>query len=317
MNQPAIEIRGLTKKFSRFALGPLDLTVPEGAIYGFIGPNGSGKSTTLDLLFGMGREDSGSMRAAGFDHRREELAMKRVVTYSSPDTSFAAWGKVGAAVRFVRDFYPAWDHGLCERLMREFRLRPDDKIAQLSFGARTKLSLLLAICPHPRVLVLDEPTTGLDPEARQILMREVLRLVEDETRSVLISSHQLSDVERFADHVGILAQGKLICEGPTADLVARHRMLEYSLAEEAPPTRVAAVTAGPGFYLRSQQGGRCLAVVDLEVNPVEKLETVGVRAHSLTPLPLEEIFLALTAAPAPVPGNGDSGNSDIQGKEAA
>ncbi|RYD33604.1 MAG: ATP-binding cassette domain-containing protein, partial [Verrucomicrobiaceae bacterium] len=92
MTPPAIEIRGLTKRFSSFALGPLDLTVPAGAVYGLIGPNGSGKSTTMDLLFGMGRRDAGTMRAAGFDHEREELAMKRVVTYSSPDTSFAVWG---------------------------------------------------------------------------------------------------------------------------------------------------------------------------------------------------------------------------------
>lgn len=317
MNTPAIEIRGLTKKFARFALGPLDLTVPEGAIYGFIGPNGSGKSTTMDLLFGMGRKDGGSMRAAGFDHDTEELAMKRVVTYSSPDTSFAAWGKVGAAVRFVRDFYPAWDHGLCDRLMREFRLRPEEKIAQLSFGARTKLSLLLAICPHPKVLVLDEPTTGLDPEARQILMRELLRLVEDESRSVLISSHQLSDVERFADHVGILAQGRLICEGATADLVARHRMIEYTVAEEVPPSRIAAVAGGPGFYPRSRNGSRCLAVVDLEVNPVEKLEAAGLRAHSLTPLSLEEIFLALTGAPTAAAGAMSEDYSSQNGKEAA
>lgn len=317
MNQPAIEIRGLTKKFSRFALGPLDLTVPEGAVYGFIGPNGSGKSTTMDLLFGMGLKDGGSMRAAGFDHAREEVAMKQVVTYSSPDTSFAVWGKVGAVVRFVRDFYPGWDHGLCQRLMEEFRLRPADKIAQLSFGARTKLSLLLALCPRPRVLVLDEPTTGLDPEARQILMREVLRLVEDETRSVLISSHQLSDVERFADHVGILAEGRLICEGPTADIVARHRMMEYSPAEDVPPSRISAVTAGPGFYPRSRSGSRCLAVVDLEVNPVEKLEAAGLRPHSLTPLALEEIFLALTAAPAAGNCAAGGGFSSQDGKEAA
>ncbi|MES2708415.1 MAG: ABC transporter ATP-binding protein [Verrucomicrobiota bacterium] len=310
MNPPAIEIRGLTKQFSRFALGPLDLTVPAGAIYGLIGPNGSGKSTTMDLLFGMGRKDGGSMRAAGFDHVREEMAMKRVVTYSSPDTSFAVWGKVGSVIRFVKDFYPAWDQELCLRLLDVFRLRPGDKISQLSFGARTKLSLLLALCPRPRVLVLDEPTTGLDPEARQILMRELLRLVEDETRTVLISSHQLSDVERFADHVGILSKGRLICEGPTADLVARHRMVEYSLAEGGAFPPMAGDLAG--FHPRRREGDRCLAVVDLEANPVETLEARGLRIHSKTELSLEEIFLALTSGSAAA-----SGSVTAPGKEAA
>ena len=106
----------------------VDLEIRPGEWVAVLGSNGSGKSTTMDLLFGMGRKDSGSMRAAGFDHEKEELAMKRVVTYSSPDTSFAVWGKVGAVIRFVKDFYPAWDQELCLHLLDVFRLRPGDKI---------------------------------------------------------------------------------------------------------------------------------------------------------------------------------------------
>jgi ABC-2 type transport system ATP-binding protein len=289
MNDPAIEIRGLRKAFPKFALGPLDLTVPQGAIYGLIGPNGSGKSTTLDLLFGMGGRDDGTIRAAGFDHETQEREMKQVVTYSSPDTSFAAWGKVGRAIRYVRGFYPAWDADLCQRLMQLFRLDPDEKIAVLSFGARTKLSLLLAMCPRPRVLVLDEPTTGLDPEARQILFNELLRMVQDENRTVLISSHQLSDLERFADHIGILAQGRLLGEGSTADLVGRHRMVEFTQAGNGPPPDLL------GFHVRQKRADRTLAVVDLEMHPLPTLEARGLTVHSQTELPLEEIFLAMTS----------------------
>ncbi|MFN0126587.1 MAG: ABC transporter ATP-binding protein [Verrucomicrobiales bacterium] len=289
MNAPAIQIRGLRKTFTRFALGPLDLTVPTGAIYGLIGPNGSGKSTTLDLIFGMGGRDAGTISAAGFDNERDEVAMKRVVTYSSPDTTFAAWGTVGRAVRFVSSFYPEWDAALCLRLLGLFRLHPEEKIAALSFGARTKLSLLLALCPKPQILVLDEPGTGLDPESRQILFGELLRLVQDESHTVLISSHQLSDLERFADHIGILAEGSLVCEGATADLVARHRMLEYSLSAGG------MLPAMSGFHVRRIQAGRTLAVVDLEMHPVGTLEARGVCVHSQTELPLEEIFLAITS----------------------
>ncbi len=295
MKTPAIEIRGLRKSFPRFTLGPLDLTVPAGAIYGLIGPNGSGKSTTLDLLFGMGDQDAGTLRAAGFDHESQEREMKQVVTYASPDTSFALWGKTGQAIRFVRNFYPAWDEALCLRLLDLFRLHPDEKIAALSFGARTKLSLLLALCPTPQVLVLDEPTTGLDPESKQVLFSELLKMVQDEQRTVLISSHQLQDLERFADHIGILAKGRLLCEGPAASLVARHRMVEYSLGD-AP-----AVPAMSGFHLRRQEAGRWLAVVDMELHPAPTLEARGLRIHSQTELSLEEVFLAVTA----------------QGKEAA
>ena len=289
MNPPAIEIRGLRKTFAKFALGPLDLTVPQGSICGLIGPNGSGKSTTLDLIFGMGGRDAGTIRAAGFDHETQGREMKQVVTYSSPDTSFAAWGKVGRAIRYVRSFYPAWDEALCLRLMDLFRLHPDEKIATLSFGARTKLSLLLAMCPRPQVLVLDEPTTGLDPEARQILFNELLGMVQDENRSVLISSHQLSDLERFADHIGILADGRLVCEGSTADLVGRHRMVEYSVPEGKVMPDL------PGFHMRRSQDGRALAVVDLEIHPPPTLEARGLILHSQTELALEEIFLAITS----------------------
>ena len=275
-----------------FSLGPLDLTVPAGAIYGLIGPNGSGKSTTLDLIFGMGGREAGTIRAAGFDNELEEVAMKRAVTYSSPDTSYVAWGTVGRTIRYVSSFYPAWDEGRRRRLLGEFRLDPAEKIAALSFGARTKLSLLLALCPCPQVLVLDEPTTGLDPEARQILFHELLGMVQDEARTVLISSHQLSELERFADHVGILSDGRLVCEGPMVDIVSRHRMVEYSMPGGG------TVPEMTGFHLRRSEAGRSLAVVDMEMHPVPVLEARGLCLHSKTELSLEEIFLALTKQPA-------------------
>jgi ABC-2 type transport system ATP-binding protein len=288
MNAPAIEIRGLKKSFRNFSLGPLDLTVPAGAIYGLIGPNGSGKSTTLDLLFGMGGKDAGSMRAAGFDHERQEADMKRLVTYSSPATSFNAWGKVGRIIRFVQGFYPNWDAALCARLMEAFQLSANDKISLLSFGMTTRLSLLLALCPRPQVVVLDEPTTGLDPEARQILFNELLCHVQDENRTVLISSHQLADLERYTDHIGILHQGRMLCEGATADIVMRHRIVEYSLTGKAPPEM-------PGFYPRRSGAGRCLAVVDTTLHPATSLAARGLDLHSQIDVSLEEIFLAMTS----------------------
>ena len=285
----AIQLRGLCKTFPGFALGPLDLTVPRGAIYGLIGPNGSGKSTTLDLLFGMGSPDAGTMEAAGFDAFQQEVEMKRRVTYVSPDTSFAVWGTVGRAIRFVQGFYPQWDEALCSQLLDLFRLKREEKIAALSFGSRTKLAILLAICPQPELLVLDEPTTGLDPEARKILFEQLLHFVEDENHTVLISSHQLSDLERFTDHIGILANGRLICEGQTSELIVQHRLLEYSLAPNYPQPEV------PGFHRRATANGFHQAVVDLRMHPEATLEARGILLHSSTELPLEEIFIAMTS----------------------
>ena len=117
MKGNAIQIRALEKHFRRFHLGPLDLTVPQGAVYGLIGPNGAGKTTTLDLILGLGREDAGSIKVLGLDHRLDEVAMKQQVGYASPDVLFHAWGKVGKLLQFVRGFYPSWDDAYCRQLL--------------------------------------------------------------------------------------------------------------------------------------------------------------------------------------------------------
>ena len=137
------------------------------------------------------------------------------------------WGKVGRAIRFVRGFYPEWDDAYCAALMKAFHLSDSDRIATLSFGARTKLSLLLALSRRPEVLILDEPTTGLDAVSRQQVFGELLKAVKDGERTVLISSHGLSDIERFADHVGMIKNGKLLLEGRTDEVVDRYRLAEF------------------------------------------------------------------------------------------
>src|SRR5579862_9434728 len=108
MSANAVEIRGLTKRFKTFKLGPLDLTVPSGVIYGFVGPNGAGKTTTIDLIFGMGAKDAGSISVLGLNHIADEVAIKKQVGYVSPDLTYMAWRQVGRAIQFVRGFYPSW-----------------------------------------------------------------------------------------------------------------------------------------------------------------------------------------------------------------
>jgi len=180
MNSNAIEIRGLEKQFGRFKLGPLDLTVPRGAVYGLIGPNGAGKTTTLDLILGLGREDAGSIEVLGLDHRREEVAMKQQVGYASPEVQYQAWGKVSKLIRFVRGFYPSWDEAYCQKLLGALDIGADERIAGLSFGARIKLGLILALAWRPKLLILDEPTIGLDAISKQQIFSELLTAVQDE-----------------------------------------------------------------------------------------------------------------------------------------
>ena len=149
--------------------------------------------------------------------------MKRQVAYVSPDLLFNPWGRVHKVVQFVRGFYPTWDQAYCERLMTSLDLGANDKISTLSFGARIKLALLLALAWRPKVLILDEPTVGLDAISKHAVFAELLAAVQDEERTVLISSHGLTDVERFADHLGMIKNGRLVVEGATA---RRHRAIQ-------------------------------------------------------------------------------------------
>ncbi len=283
----AIEIRELVKNYSSFKLGPLDLTVPRGAIYGLIGPNGAGKTTAIDLIFGMGKPDGGTISVLGMDHQRAEVQIKQRAAYVSPDLNFQVWGKVGKAIRFVRGFYPNWDDAYCATLMKAFGLSDIDKITTLSFGAKTKLSLLLALARRPEILILDEPTTGLDAVSKQQVFAELLKAVEDGERTVLISSHGLSDIERFADHVGMIKNGKLLLEGRTDEIVDRFRLAEFFT------TNGTTIASRNGLTILRRNENRWRALLDQNSDAQNWLQTRGAENISLTRLTLEDLFVAL------------------------
>ena len=278
MTYNAVEIRGLTKRFPSFKLGPLDLTVPRGAIYGLIGPNGAGKTTAIDLIFGLGSNDAGEIRVLGLDHRASEVELKRRAAYVSPDLNFQIWGNVGRAIRFVRGFYPDWDDAYCTALLNTFHLNLGDKILTLSFGARTKLSLLLALSRRPEILIMDEPTTGLDAVSKQQVFAELLKTVEDGEHTVLISSHGLSD---------IIKNGKLLLEGRTDEIVERFRMADFFTANcvELPNHE--------GLTIIRRDQNRRRALLDQRSSAHDWLQTQGATQITLTPVTLEDIFIAL------------------------
>ncbi len=285
---PALEVSALEKHYPRFTLGPLDLTVPGGSIYGLIGPNGAGKTTLIDQIFGMGSPDAGTIKVCGLDHEREEVAVKSCAAYVGPDLNFVAWGKVGRAIRFHRGFRPTWDDAYCARLMQDFGISANERIGTLSFGGRTKLALLLALAWRPKILVLDEPTTGIDAHTKKAVFSELLAIVRDEARTVFISSHQLSDLERFADRVGVLHKGRLVAEGATGELVERHLQAEWE-AEN-----VEAFAHVPGLTLQEREGPRWRGVLDTLTCPLAALAQRGAREVRTQALTLEELFLALT-----------------------
>lgn len=290
MTPNAVEIRGLEKRFPNFTLGPLDITVPAGAIYGLIGPNGAGKTTTLDLIFGMGNKDAGSMTVLGLDHLRDEVAMKSQVGYVSPTVHFLSWGTVGKAIAFVRGFYPTWDDDYCKQLMTEFGLGWNDKIVTLSFGGPVKLRMVLALSWRPKLLVLDEPTIGLDAIVKRQVFSALLAAVQDGDRTVLISSHGLTDLERFADHVGMIKNGRMLVEGPMSAVTERYRMVDLVATDAFDPQTFA---ANPGVTVQSRDGDRWRALIDGDCVPMGELAARGARIIAEAPVTLEELFVAL------------------------
>jgi ABC-2 type transport system ATP-binding protein len=284
----AIEIRGLRKHYPNFDLGPLDLDVPRGSIFGFVGPNGAGKSTTIDLLFGMGLPDAGTIRMLGMDAAKDEVAVKLRAAYVGPELDFTSWGKIAHAIRFVRGFYPAtWDDAYCTELLDIFQLSSSDKISTLSFGSKTKLSLLLALARRPELLVLDEPTTGLDAIAKRELFSALLEIVRDTRRTILISSHNLSDLERFADHVAIIDRGRILHAGPLDTVTGQFCLADFELPAGKNPAEI------PGVRPLRREGKRIRALIDLDGDGLENLIAAGARDLTHTTVDLEELFISL------------------------
>ena len=286
--EPAIQIRGLRKHYPAFDLGPLDLDVPRGSIFGFVGPNGAGKSTTIDLMFGMGRAEAGTIRLLGLDAVADEVAVKTRAAYVGPELEYASWGKIGNAIRFVRGFYPeSWDDAYCEQLLERFKLGSNDKIAALSFGSRTKLALVIALARRPELLVLDEPTTGLDAIAKRELFAALLDLVGDAAHTVLISSHNLTDLERFADHVAIINDGRILHAGPMDEVIEPFCIADFTLAAHQP------LANAHGITVIGRQGARVRALVDRKLDGLEKLAAAGAREVTHSTVNLEELFISL------------------------
>jgi ABC-2 type transport system ATP-binding protein len=286
MDNQAIRIRGLEKSFRNFKLGPLALSVPKGAIYGLIGPNGAGKTTTIDLIMGMGAKNAGTIEVFGMDHIREEAEVKKRIGYVSPDLQYSAWGKVGKAIRFIRAFYPDWDDAYCADLMKRLNLSTDERIGTLSFGSRTKLALLLALSHRPQLLLLDEPLAGLDAVSKQEVFTELLDAVQDENRTVVISSHDLHDIERFADHVGIIHKGKLLIEGHTDELVAGFCMIDCVSANGVSWPTIP-------VYEQKHEGNRWRLLAQTTTDAIERLKSSGATDIATSPVTLEELFVGL------------------------
>jgi ABC-2 type transport system ATP-binding protein len=287
MSSFAVEFQDVQKSFGfNFALGTLSFSVPRGSIYALIGPNGAGKSTLLNMLMGLGEPGWGKIRVMDRDIPADEVEVKRRTAYVSPDMDYRAWGTVGRAIDFVRGFYPDWNSARCEELQFAFGVHRDTRVDALSFGARMKFALVLALSRDAELLVLDEPTLGLDAIARRQLFTELLKFMTGDGRTILISSHQLTDLERFADHAAIMNRGKLLTSGRMDLLVERYRQFDARVVREP-------AAAPAGVSVIDRQRDRVRLLIDRDAAAPDVLEALEVEVLAEVPLTLEDLFLAL------------------------
>jgi ABC-2 type transport system ATP-binding protein len=281
---PLIELNAVTVRYGKLrALDELSLTARTGEIYGFLGRNGAGKTTTLRVLMGVLKPVGGEIRLFGESLQRVPVSIKRRIGYVSQEQSFYPWMSAEQLGRFVGAFYPTWDEAEYRRLLHVLDIPPRRRSAELSGGTRTKLGLALALAPRPPLLLLDEPTTGLDPVARREFNDLVVAMVAERGVTTFFSSHLVDDVESIASRVGIIQAGRMRIEGKVSELTSRVRRVKSEQDLGLPP----------GF---SRVRGDIW-----EADPEVWTAAAWPEGTSVEALPLEEIFLAYARTDAAVP----------------
>ncbi len=271
----AVQLENITHQYGKVrALDGLSLTVRQGEMFGFLGRNGAGKTTTLKLLMGLLQPDSGTIVVLGQPVKRMPVTLKQRIGYVCQEPNFYAWMTAEELGGFVGSFYPKWDAPEFQRLLRLLDVPRDRRASDMSGGTRTKLGLALALAPRPELLLLDEPTAGLDPVARREFNDQLQALQREQGTTVMFSSHLVGEVEQLAQRVGIVQAGSCRFEGEVAGLRASVRRI------------VADASFAPG------EGFTCLRGDIWRADPALWDSALWPDGVAVCMLSLEDIFLA-------------------------
>jgi ABC-2 type transport system ATP-binding protein len=292
----AIETFNLARRFGRTdAVRGLNLQVPAGSIFALLGPNGAGKTTTLKLLMNLLPATRGTATVLGVDTRRLGPVQFERIGYVSENQRLPDWMTPGELFEYCRPFYPTWDDALRQRLESDLALTSRAPLRTMSRGTRMKAALLASLAYRPDLVVLDEPFTGLDPVIRDELIRGLLQVSGDRTFTVLISSHDVDEVERLADWVGFMNDGQLQFAEPVSALLGRFRLIEVVPGADTP-----AVMVADRRWLPHGTAGRTLRFVDTSHDDPDASARIStaypacdIRTSALS---LREIFVTLARA---------------------
>jgi ABC-2 type transport system ATP-binding protein len=286
MTDLAVQFAGVTKRYPHFTLDDVDLELSTGSIMGFVGANGAGKSTTIRILMGLIHQDCGTVEVLGHAMPAQQAAAKRDIGFVSEDMRLYGSLTLAWHMNFIRSIYPQWDQRYAENLLKRFDLKPEQRIKGLSHGQRVKAALLLALARRPRLLVLDEPTTGLDPVARREVLAELMAVLADEERTIFFSSQNTLDVEQISDQITFIDRGQIIDSANKEIFLDRWRRLRLML----PPNT--ALPRLPGIV---EVGGSTrlpvLTISRFEPAMVAACQDAGVAVQAVDSMTLEEIFI--------------------------
>ena len=244
-----LTVENLNKRYPKFTLKDVSFTLDEGYIMGFVGSNGAGKTTTLKSILGLTHADSGSVRVFGKDYAENELDIKPQIGFMFGGVDYYAKSPLGRVTNVVKRFYTCWDDAVYASYIKRFGLDEDKKLEELSNGMKHKYALTLALSHHARLFILDEPTSGLDPVARDDLLELFQELIEDGKRSILFSTHITSDLEKCADYVTYIENGRIVASDTRDDLRASYRIVKGTKEQldRVRPYLVSAKTHAFGF----------------------------------------------------------------------
>ncbi len=281
----AVDVRQLSRSFrGRVALDQVDLQIPLGSVFGLVGLNGAGKTTLIRHLIGSFRAQVGVVRVLGLDPVTDYQSVLAKIGYLTEEDSLPKWMRVGELVDFSRAVYHGWDNAYAARLLDDFGLSRNDKLSSLSKGLRARVGLLVAIAHRPELLILDEPSTGLDPLARRDILEAIIRTISDDGRTVLFSSHLLDEVDRVCDHVALMRDGRIVETASCDQLHNRYEEIVYRTDANGPPDI-------PGVFGWQGDQGEWSGVID-RAAATTVLESTGIAVLDRRDISLHRWFAA-------------------------
>ncbi len=283
----AASLKNVTKTYPHFKLQGINFDLAQGSVAGLIGPNGAGKSTTMRLLMGLITPESGSVTIFGLPLATNEAKIKQDVGFFSDDMRLYKPESLAWHMQFVRSLFPTWDDQYAQQLLERFGLIEQQAVKGLSHGQRVKAMLLLILARRPKLLILDEPTNGLDPVAKHEILTELMRVVEDDQRTILYSSHNTQDVEQISDSITFIDRGQVVVSHDRDLFLELWRRIKLHGPDnwKMPPVH--------GLRIESTfRGLRVLSHNQFDDSVVSQLTASGGTIESIEPMTLEEIFVS-------------------------